>query len=92
MLVTLEEVKTYTRIDTDEEDALLSLLIENAEIYIKDSYKAVHLIAPDKIPKCKLIALVLISDCYNNRDYNMKTSEKARFTVRSLINQLQVCV
>ncbi|KHO32070.1 hypothetical protein OR62_13890 [Clostridium tetani] len=90
-LITLEEVKEYCRIDTEEEDNILKLLLRNAELYIEDSSIAISEMSDRTKEKAKLLALVLISDWYDNRSYNMKTSEKARYTVRSLLTQIQYC-
>ena len=91
MLVTLEEVKEYVRIDSDEEDNTLSLLIKNAEFYIEDAIIPIEQMSNRKKEKAKLLALVLVSDWYDNRSYNMKTSEKARYSITSLLNQMKWC-
>ncbi|MCM1184445.1 MAG: head-tail connector protein [Roseburia sp.] len=37
MIITLEEVKEYARIDIDEDDRLLETLIKSAEEYLKNA-------------------------------------------------------
>ena len=37
MIITLEEVKQYARIDIDEDDQLLETLIVSAEDYLKNA-------------------------------------------------------
>ncbi|MHB9945619.1 DNA packaging protein [Clostridium botulinum] len=91
MIVTLEEVKMYCRIDDDEEDFLLELLIKNAEDYIEDAVKPISNMSDKLKEKSKLLALVLISDWYDNRSLNMKTSEKVRYSITSLLNQMKWC-
>ncbi|KHO36863.1 phage gp6-like head-tail connector protein [Clostridium tetani] len=91
MIATLEEVKEYVRIDGNEEDNTLKLLIRNAELYIEDASKSIDEMSDRTKEKAKLLALVLISDWYDNRSMNMKTSEKARYTVRSLLTQIRYC-
>ncbi len=91
MIVTLEEVKMYCRIDDDEEDFLLELLIKNAEAYIEDSIKPISHMSNKLMDKAKLISLILISDWYDNRSLNMKTSEKTRYSITSLLNQMKWC-
>lgn len=91
MLVTLEEVKEYCRIDTDEEDNTLKLLIKNAEFYIEDASKNIDEMSDRTKEKAKLLALVLISDWYDNRSLNMKVSEKGRYSITSLLNQMKWC-
>lgn len=97
MLVSLQEAKEYLKLDDyDEEDNLINLFIQNAEIYIEDSIKPIEEMGEKSKAKAKLIALVLISDFYENRSLNMSlgknmgVSEKVRFTVQSMIFQLQL--
>lgn len=90
-LITLEEVKEYVRIDGEDEDNTLKLLIKNAELYIEDASISIEKMSDRTKEKAKLLALILISDWYDNRSYNMKTSEKARYTIRSLLTQIQYC-
>lgn len=97
MLVSLQEAKEYLKLDDyDEEDNLINLFIQNAEIYIEDAIKPIEEMGEKSKAKAKLIALVLISDFYENRSLNMSlgksmgVSEKVRFTVQSMIFQLQL--
>lgn len=95
MIVDLNTVKKYLRIDLDYilEDDILNLLIENAELYIKDAvtYDETNI---NLVKKAQLLALVLIADWYENRNFayesNFKNvSDKVKYTVRSLITQMQ---
>lgn len=97
MLVSLEEVKEYLKLDDyDEEDNLINLLIQNAEIYIEDAVRPIEEMGEKSKAKAKLLALVLISDFYENRSFNTNlgkstgVSEKVRYTVQSMIFQLQL--
>ncbi|MCD3223943.1 head-tail connector protein [Clostridium botulinum] len=90
-LVTLDEVSTYLRLDdVEEEKSILKILIKNAEIYIEDASILIKEMDSRQVMKAKLLALVLVSDWYDNRSLNMKVSEKQRFTVQSLLRQLQL--
>ncbi|MCD3296292.1 head-tail connector protein [Clostridium botulinum] len=90
-LVTLDEVSTYLRLDdVEEEKSILKILIKNAEIYIEDASILIKEMDSRLVMKAKLLALVLVSDWYDNRSLNMKVSEKQRFTVQSLLRQLQL--
>ncbi|MHB9947330.1 DNA packaging protein [Clostridium botulinum] len=96
MIVTLEEVVQYVRLDSvedleEDEKNQLQLLIKNAEFYIEDASISISGMSDRTKEKAKLLALVLISDWYDNRSYNMKTSEKARDIVRSLLTQILYC-
>ena len=96
MLLTLEELKPYLRLELDyiEEDNYLQLLIDNAEIYIVDSSRSIETMGKNSLKKAKLLAMVLISDWYENREYTKnlgeKASDKVRYTVKSLLMQLQL--
>lgn len=97
MLITLEEVKEYLKLDDyNEEDNLLKLLIENAELYVEDATRPIEQMGEKSKKKARLLALVLVSDFYENRSLNMNTtknmsvSEKVRYIVQSMILQLQL--
>ncbi|MCD3351267.1 phage gp6-like head-tail connector protein [Clostridium botulinum D/C] len=97
MLVTVEEVKQYLKLDDyEEEDTLIKLLIENAEIYIEDAVCDINKMSEKSKKKAKLLALVLVSDLYENRSLNINAtknvsvSEKIRYTVQSMILQLKM--
>lgn len=87
----LSVIKEYLKIDFDDDDRLLEMLLGAARRYIRDAvgYK------PDETDeRVKLLLLVLISDWYEHREYmetsnTQKISQKVRYTVRSIILQLQ---
>ena len=92
MLVTLEEVKNYLRLDDfTEDDQLITLMIQNAEIYIG------NLITIDEtdtnmMAQVKLLILILVTDMYENRQLHAEnTSEKIRYIVQSTILQVRYC-
>lgn len=89
MIITLEEVKSYLRLDDyTEDDALIQLMIDNAEIYI-NNFVAIDETNENMLKQAKLLVLVLVSDMYENREMMAnKVSEKVRYTVQSIINQL----
>lgn len=90
--LTLDMVNEYLRVDdVDEENNIIKLLIKNAQFYIEDASRPYEKMSDRTKEKAKLLGLVLISDWYDNRSYNMKTSEKARFTVQSLLSQIKYC-
>lgn len=87
----LSVIKEYLKIDFDDDDRLLEMLLDAARKYLFDAvgYK------PDETDeRVKLLLLVLISDWYEHREYmetsnTQKISQKVRYTVRSIILQLQ---
>lgn len=92
MLLTIEEAKLFLRVDYDDEDNLIDLLINNAEIYLKDAIDDYDSkISNENFKnKAKLAMLVLISNWYDNRDFTeFKVDEKVRYTIQSLIQQMK---
>lgn len=90
MIITLSELKLYLRLETDytEDDAFLNTLISAAEAYLKNSTGKIF---TNTNGQAKLFCLVLISDWYENRSMNSKASEKVRFTINSILAQLEYC-
>ncbi len=90
MIVTLSDVKTYLRLDQDatEEEALLQLLINAAESYLKNA-TGIQFDGTNDL--AKILCLVLITDWYEHREMVGKVSEQVRFTISSILTQLQYC-
>lgn len=86
MIVTLEEVKMWLRVDGDEEDLQLNSLILASEMYLKNAtgqtFDATNELA-------RILCLTLIVDWYENREYVDTVSSKVRHTIRSILLQLQ---
>jgi uncharacterized phage protein (predicted DNA packaging) len=85
MIVSLEEVKNWLRIDFSEDDALLTTLIGAAEDYLKNAtgveYDGTSNLA-------KLFCMTLISDWYENREIIGKASDQIRPIINSILMQL----
>lgn len=96
-ILTLDEVKNFLRVDYTEDDTQIQLLISNAENYLRDSiddfdYKITNDVEGRFTNKAKLVMLTLITNWYDNRDFTaMKTTERVRCTISSIINQMQYC-
>jgi len=86
MIVTLEEAKLYLRVDGDDDDVLITSLIQAAEEYIKNATGKTF---DSSNSLAKLLCLVLITDWYENRAQTDKISEKYRFTVQTILGQLK---
>lgn len=91
MVLELNEVKKYLRLDEDytEEDDILILMIYNAGFYIEDAGIAIDSENEKKMKKIKLLALVIVTDFYENRELTTKVTEKTRKTIDSLFMQLK---
>lgn len=83
---TLEELKTYLRIDGSEDDSILTLLLAAAGEYLKNAG------VPDSnvtSASYKLAIMLYVALHYENRDPSVKL-ERFSFALESIILQLKV--
>lgn len=85
MILFLDEVKEWLRIDTDADDVTLQTLIFVAEKYL---FNATGKTFDTNNHEARLLCLVLIADWYENRELIGKDSN-VRYAIRSLLTQLQ---
>src|SRR5690606_24507498 len=86
-ILTIDEVKTWLRVDGNEEDGLIQMLIGAAEEYLRN---ATNTEFDETNQLAKLFCLVLCADWYENRDLiGQQPSDKVRFTIQSIMTQLQ---
>lgn len=79
-------IKSFLKVDFTEDDDFINLLSEVAEKYIEAATGACDY----NDPRVKLLALVIITELYEKRSYSVeKAGEKAQYTIRSIIAQLQ---
>lgn len=85
--MTLDDVKTYLRIDEDADDMVLEVMMQATEQYIKDAVGFYE----EGNPKIKMLYWLVISDFYENRVFTVKESDKQRLShvVSTLVLQLQ---
>lgn len=85
MILTPEEVKVWLRVDGEDDNNLIAILINTAEQYLKNAtgnnYNATNNLA-------KLFCMSLITDWYENREFIGKESDRTRFTIQSILMQL----
>ena len=88
MIIDLEEAKAWLKLDNSEEDLDIQLLIDSAELYLKNSTGKIF---DNTNALARLYCRVLISDWFENRGLMVdnKTSDKVRFTLQSIMMQLQ---
>ena len=92
MIIDLQEAKEWLRIDYDDDNSQIQLLIENAEDYLRDSVDDFDIkVDNDKFKnKAKLAMLVLITNWYDNREFTeLDVDEKTRYTIHSLMQQMK---
>jgi uncharacterized phage protein (predicted DNA packaging) len=91
MIVELDEVMEWLRIDNQEEIGLLAVLIGAAEEYLKNA-TGKDFSTPPVSYQARLFCLVLVADWYENRELiGTKPSEKVRFSIQSMLTQLTYC-
>jgi len=90
--MTLEQVKDYLRIDGDEDDNVLPLMMQAAEEFV---INAVGTFDESKA-RAKMLYLAAMQDIYENRTLTSTStqgysvSSNATLMMRSLITQLQI--
>lgn len=88
MIITLEETKSYLRVDGIDDNALITSLMEAAETYLSNAtgntFDATNSLA-------KLFCWVLVTDWYENREHVGRASDKVRPIVDSMLAQLSHC-
>ncbi len=85
--MTIDDVKAYLRIDTDDDDIIIDAMMQATEQYIKDAVGFYE----ETNPKIKMLYWLVIQDFYENRVLTVKESDKQRLShvVSSLVLQLQ---
>ncbi|EGT0683795.1 phage gp6-like head-tail connector protein [Clostridium perfringens] len=82
-LLQLSEIKNFLKIDFDDDDEYLNLLIGVAKEYIIDALGKFN----ENRYKQKYLLLILIKDMYENREFIVKENSNVRYIVRSIILQ-----
>ncbi|MCY8609887.1 phage gp6-like head-tail connector protein [Bacillus paralicheniformis] len=84
MAIELEEMKEYLRVDGDEENALISSLIDAAEKYMKNSG------AKDTDNELYNLAIkMLVTGWYEDRGSMSDGKNKLAYSLQSIILQLK---
>lgn len=88
MIVSIDEAKEWLRVDHNDEDNMIQMLIKAAEKYLKNAtgneFDSSNELA-------QLFCLVLIADWYENREMIGKVSDQIRPTIDSILAQLSYC-
>ncbi|MGD6845238.1 head-tail connector protein [Bacillus infantis] len=89
MIIEVSETKRWLRLDDEagEEDETLEMLIGAAESYL---LQATGKAFDSSNKQAKLFCLVLVTDWYENRELiGTGPSDKVRFSIQSILTQLQ---
>lgn len=85
--MTLSEMKSYLKVDFDDDNDFITLLMDVAREYIIDAVGK----CDETIARVKLLMRVIVAELYEKRSltFNMdSTNEKVQYVIRSIINQL----
>ncbi|VIF26964.1 phi-105 family phage protein [Clostridioides difficile] len=92
MIVSLEEIKEYLRLEADykEDDNLLLSLLKAAEEDLENRTGKVF----NETNKSELVSLyakMYVAEQYEKRGATESNSEKVRFVLESIISQISIC-
>lgn len=83
MIVTLDEVKQYLRVDFDEEDALLSDLITAAESVCMDILRTEDIVTLSESDKARAAVMYTVAYLYEHREE--ANHHELNLTLRALL-------
>lgn len=86
--MTLEEVKSYLRIDYEEDNELLSGLIEISEEYIDSCVGIAYKTDEKAIKLANLLQKKLIADMFENRGTEISNSNRKDTIVTTILDKL----
>lgn len=79
--------KNFLRVDIDDDDEYLELLIDVAREYIVAAIGK----CDESKPRVKLLMLNIIASLYETRQFTVdKTNEKVQYALKTMITQLQI--
>jgi len=90
MILTLEEVKGFLKIDYTDEDVDLADYLANAEDYLTDCFDDYDIkILNDRFArKAKYCMKVLINEMYSNKELATDKQEKYKLLIQSNLQQM----
>ena len=88
--MTLDEVKSYLRIDYEEDDIFLSSLIEVSEEYIDSCVGTEYKTDEKAIKLASLLQKKLIADMFESRGTEIANSTKRDTIVTSILDKLSL--
>ena len=85
--MTLQEVKAFLKVDFNDDDDFITLLIDVAREYIIDAVGK----CDESVARVKLLMRIIVGELYEKRSMTFDidhTNQKVQYTIRSIINQL----
>ncbi|MGY6209725.1 head-tail connector protein [Cytobacillus firmus] len=87
MIIDLAIARKWLREPPEEDNDIIKLIIGATEEYLKNATGRTF---DDTNNQARLFCLILVTDWYENRDLiGTKPSEKVRFSIQSMLIQLQ---
>ena len=86
-MITLAEMKSYLKVDYNDDDNDITLMMDVAREYIVDAIGECN----EEIARVKLFMRVIVAELYEKRSMTFdmnSTNEKVQYVIRSIINQL----
>lgn len=85
--LTLTDVKKYLRVDFDDDNTLITELMNAADEYLKASVGANY---DNTSERAKTLSLIVISDLYDNRGMNDVSAGGLKPMVRRLVDDFSL--
>ena len=85
--MTLAEMKSYLKVDYDDDDNEINLMMNVAREYITDAIGE----CDETIARVQLLMRVIVGELYEKRALTFdidNTNQKMQYVIRSIINQL----
>lgn len=83
--LTLECIKEYARIDSDDEDDILNLMLGAARKYVCQQIGS----CDESDERVRVLLLAIISNMYDNRVLTVEKNQNVQYVVNQMIMQLQ---
>lgn len=82
----LNDVKNYLRVDTEDDDSLIELIIDTAKGYVYNSVGYIDM----GDPRFKMLIFVICAELYEKRTYLLDKNFNRNKIISSLILQLEL--
>lgn len=88
MALTLDNLKSYLRIDDDSEDDFLNELIITSQAYIDGMVGTDYQATPSAVALADILQKKLCADMYESRGSNIEDNRKQDIIVNSILDKL----
>ncbi|MGL5086680.1 MAG: head-tail connector protein [Clostridium sp.] len=86
----LKDIKSYLRVDYDEDDSYISEIIEVSGIYIETCVGEYYKTDPKAIKLFKLLQKKIIQDMYDKRGTEIPNNTKKDIIVTTILDKLSL--